>query len=198
MTQPNNNIPGLDASIPANNIKIIELYNKLKTGQLKKNENYQRKLVWKRNHKINFIETIIKNYPFPEIYIAPSKLDTDKLEFSEEIVDGQQRLNTIKNYIEGTDIFAKKTGNINNFIDLTSEEKKAFLNYEISVRYLKYANEEQVKEIFQRINKTDYALNKVERLNAQWGDSEFICFAKQMIEEVFDSSITNKPFSGIM
>jgi hypothetical protein len=46
---------------------------------------------------------------------------------------------------------------------------------------------EQVREIFQRINKTDYALNATERINAQWGDSEFVCFAKQLIEPNFES-----------
>lgn len=60
---------GLDASIPANNWKIIELYNKIKKEELDPSPSFQRKLVWKKAHKFKFIETILMNFPFPEIYI---------------------------------------------------------------------------------------------------------------------------------
>lgn len=180
-------IKGLESSIPANNQKIIEIYNKLRAGQLAVNKDYQRKLVWKRSHKLNFVDTILKNYPFPEIYLAPGALDQVKLILIDEIVDGQQRLTTIRDYIEGTDVFALPNISIKKFNELTPDEKTIFLNYEVSVRYLKGVNHEQIREIFQRINKTDYALNATERVNAQWGDSEFVCFAKQLVEPEFES-----------
>lgn len=180
-------ISGLEFSIPANNQKIIEIYNKLRSRQLAVNKDYQRKLVWKRAHKLNFIDTILKNYPFPEIYLAPGALDQEKIILIDEIVDGQQRLTTIRDYIEGTDIFALPNLPIKSFNILSSTERTGFLNYEVSVRYLKNVSPEQVREIFQRINKTDYALNATERLNAQWGDSEFVCFAKQLVEPDFES-----------
>lgn len=178
----------LESSIPANNIKIVEIYNKLRSSQLVVNTDYQRKLVLKKLHKLNFIETILKNYPFPEVYISPKKLDEDNLILIDEIVDGQQRLNTIKDYIEGTDIFALNNNSaITKFNNLSQEEKQRFLNYEISVRYLKNVNQDQVRDIFQRINKTDYALNAMEKMNAQWGESEFVCFAKQIIDTSYTS-----------
>lgn len=173
----------LSSSIPANNIKIIEIYNKLRSGQLIVNKDYQRKLVWKKAHKINFIETILQNYPFPEVYLAPGELDQEKLVLIDEIVDGQQRLSTVRNYIEGGDVFALSKSKIKQFSDLNTEEKNSFLNYEVSVRYLKNVSKEQVREIFQRINKTEYSLNSMERINAQWGDSEFVCFCKQIVEK---------------
>lgn len=176
---------GLSFSIPANNQKVIEIYNKLRNNQIVVNKAYQRKLVWKIAHKLKFIDTILRNYPFPEIYLAPGNLDQEKLILVDEIVDGQQRLTTIKDYIQGEDVFSLEKLAIKKFSELTTTEKTAFLNYEISVRYLKGVSEEQVKEIFQRINKTDYALNTAERLNAQWGGSEFVCFAKQIIDQEF-------------
>lgn len=176
----------LEFSIPANNQKIIELYNKLKKEELDPSPAYQRKLVWRKQHKYKFIETILLNFPFPEIYIAPGELNTETLILKDQIVDGQQRLTAIRNYIEGKDVFSDASNLIKKFADLTKTEKEQFLNYEISVRYLKNVNDEQVREIFQRINSTEYALNTTERINAQWGDSEFICFAKQMIEKDLD------------
>lgn len=183
----------LIASVPANNEKIVQIYNKIKSGQLTVNKDYQRKLVWKISHKINFIDTILNNYPFPEVYIAPSSLDPEKILLKDEIVDGQQRLTAIVDYIEDKDIFStSKKLPIKKFSELNTDEKKAFLNYEVSIRYLKDATPAQIKEIFQRINKTDYALNSMERINAQWGESEFICVAKQIVDPEFksDSAIT--------
>lgn len=173
----------LDASIPANNQKVIEIYNKIKNEELDPSPLFQRKLVWKKQHKFNFITTILMNYPFPEVYVAPGRIDTESLRIKDLIVDGQQRLSTIMNYIEGKDVFSIQGISIERFADLSNERKAEFLNYEVSVRYLKNATEEQIIEIFQRINSTDYALNTTERLNARWGDSEFICFGKQMIED---------------
>lgn len=46
------NLNKLNASIPANNWKIIELYNKIKKDELDPSPSFQRKLVWKNN--INF------------------------------------------------------------------------------------------------------------------------------------------------
>ncbi|MEQ9377067.1 MAG: DUF262 domain-containing protein [Imperialibacter sp.] len=176
----------LDFSIPANNQKIIELYNKLKKGELDPSPSYQRKLVWRKQHKYKFIETILWNFPFPEIYIAPGEIDTETLVLTDQIVDGQQRLTTILNYIEAKDVFSLKSTPIKAFSDLSKSEKEDFLNYEISVRYLKNASEIQIREIFQRINSTEYSLNTTERINAQWGDSEFICLGKQIIEKDLD------------
>jgi len=176
---------GLQQSIPANNQKIIELYNKMRSEQIVVNKSYQRKLVWKNTHKFNFIDTILKNFPFPEIYLAPGVLDQINLLLIDEIVDGQQRLSTIRHYIEGTDVFALPRLPLKKFSELDPTERSSFLNYEVSIRYLKNVSTEQVREIFQRINKTDYSLNAAERLNAQWGESEFVCFAKQIVDPTF-------------
>lgn len=175
-------IKQLEASIPANNEKIIEIYKKMKSGQLNPSPDFQRKLVWKRQHKVNFIQTILMNYPFPEIYKAPGELNVESLNLIDQIVDGQQRVTTIRDFIDGEDIFALQRTPIK-FASLSEQEKADFLNYEVSVRYLKNATKEQIKEIFQRINNTEYSLNSMERLNAQWGDSEFVCYGKQIIEE---------------
>ncbi|WP_158211180.1 DUF262 domain-containing protein [Myroides phaeus] len=176
-------IKKLNASVPANNWKIIELYNKIKKEELDPSPSFQRKLVWKKQHKYRFIETILMNFPFPEIYIAPGELNTETLTLQDLIVDGQQRCTTIVNYIEGKDVFANRNQSIKLFNELSKEEKEDFLNFEVSVRYLKNAEKDQIKEIFQRINSTEYSLNAIERDNAKWGDSEFISFAKQIIDE---------------
>ena len=49
----------IEKSIPASPVKIIELYNKIEFNKLDTHPDYQRKLVWKKQHKFKFIETIL-------------------------------------------------------------------------------------------------------------------------------------------
>lgn len=171
----------LNTSIPSSNLKVIELYNKIDSGNLIMNPDFQRKLVWKKQHKYHFIETILKNYPFPEVFIASSSIDVDNLLAAEIVVDGQQRLSTIVDYIKGKGDFESQSA-IVAFKDLETESKKDFLNYLVSVRDLKDLNLDNIKEIFKRINNTEYSLNTVEKKNAQFGDGEFMLFCKQIVE----------------
>ncbi|WP_151989242.1 DUF262 domain-containing protein [Acinetobacter oleivorans] len=174
------------ASIPSTNVKIIELYNKITSNSLDVSPvDFQRKLVWKKQHKYYFIETILANYPFPEVYIASREMDLNNITATEVVVDGQQRLTTIVDYIQGEGDF-KNQNKIPSFDSLEIENKKNFLNYLVSVRDLKNIKEDVMKEIFQRINNTEYSLNAIEKINAQYGDSEFIVFCKQLIDLNFN------------
>lgn len=165
----------LKQSIPSNTIKIIELYNKIEANLLDTSPNFQRKLVWKKQHKYAFINTVLLNFPFPEIYIASSEIDVNNLQAKEIVVDGQQRLNTIVDYIKGINDFSNQN-KLKSFSELTVLEKKEFLNYPVSMKDLKDLPEDTVKEIFRRINSTEYSLNANEILNAQFGDGEFAIF----------------------
>lgn len=172
----------LSDSIPSTNMKIIELYNKIDSRNLVLSPDFQRKLVWKKQHKYHFIETILKKYPFPEVYIASAEIDVSNITSSEIVVDGQQRLSTIVDYIKGAGDFASQT-KIPTFDSLTIIQKKDFLNYFVSVRDLKNIDINVIKDIFMRINNTEYSLNAVEKINAQHGDGEFIVFCKQLVDK---------------
>ncbi len=175
----------LDESIPATSMKIIDIYNKIDNDLLDTHPDYQRKLVWKKQHKYAFIDTILNNYPFPEVYIASTDIDVEKMEATEVVVDGQQRLTTIVDYIKGQGDF-KNQKKLTPFQNLTPDLKKDFLNYKVSVRDLKDIGEQLIKEIFQRINSTEYSLNTVEKNNAQYGDGEIALFCKQLIDLTFE------------
>ncbi|WP_434999788.1 DUF262 domain-containing protein [Vibrio scophthalmi] len=171
-------------SIPSTNVKVIELYNKIESGGLIISPDFQRKLVWKKQHKFHFIDTILMNFPFPEVYVASAEMDLDNITASEIVVDGQQRLSTIVDYIKARGDF-KTQNRVKRFEELTIDEKKLFLNYLVSVRDLKNMDPDIVKEIFMRINNTEYSLNAIEKLNAQYGDSEFVIFCKQLVDADF-------------
>lgn len=177
----------LVSSIQSNSYKIVELYNKLDSGTLVTDPDFQRNLVWKKQHKYAFIQTILLNYPFPEVYIASEKIDVDTLKAKEMVVDGQQRLTTIVEYIKGNGDFQGKLP-IKKFDELSIPEKKDFLNYPVSVKDLKDLDGDTIKQIFKRINSTNYSLNSNEILNAEFGGGEFAYFAKQLTDASFDVS----------
>jgi hypothetical protein len=171
----------LNESIAPITLKIIDLYNKIDNNLLNTQPDYQRKLVWKKQHKFAFIDTILKNYPFPEIYVASADMDVVQITAKEVVVDGQQRLTTIVDYIKGRGDFMNQK-KIPSFASLSPDKKRTFLNYKVSVRDLKDIDQALITEIFLRINSTEYSLNVIEKNNAQFGDGEISVFCKQLID----------------
>lgn len=165
------------------NKKISELYNRIKEESLIPQPDFQRKFVWNRKHKEEFIETILKGYPFPEIYIAQSGIDVEKIETQEFVVDGQQRLSTIVQYIEESDDSKEFGRLVKKYTALSEEEQKKFLNYNVVVRDLGDIESKSIIEIFRRINLTQYSLKQVEIHNAVY-DGEFISTAKEIVNEI--------------
>ncbi|TVZ15977.1 DUF262 domain-containing protein [Maribacter sp. MAR_2009_72] len=146
----------------ADNEKLLDLYNDLKNGTLVLRPSFQRNLVWNNSHKQKFIDTILRGFPFPEIYLADGDIDLESQTSTRLVVDGQQRLDTIFSYINGE----IPTREIPLFKDLSAKQQTDFYDYKIVVRDLGRLDENQIIEIFQRINSVSYALNAMEINNA--------------------------------
>ena len=82
------------------NRKISALYKDIKRENLILQPDFQRRFVWNNKHKEKFIDTILEGYPVPEIYVAQRGIDIETIESEEVVVDGQQRLHTIVEYID--------------------------------------------------------------------------------------------------
>ena len=165
---------------PSSNKKIVELFNMMKTGELVLHPDFQRKLVWNNRHKENFIETILRGFPFPEIYFADGEIDLESMKSQTLVVDGQQRLSTINQYINGDELLECRS--IPKFKDLSKEQQENFLKHPVVVRDLKSISQEEIREIFRRINSVSYALNAIEINNALY-EGAFIDVAKQISEK---------------
>ncbi len=169
-------------SSPSNK-KIGDLYKRIKEKSLILQPDFQRKFVWTPSHKEAFIETILKGLPFPEIYTAQSGIDIEKIETQEVVVDGQQRLSTIIQYIdepEESKIFGKL---VPKYKKLSPEEQAEFVNYKVVIRDLEDISSEIIREIFKRINQTKFSLEQVEIHNAVY-DGEFISTAKEILKSI--------------
>lgn len=177
----------LTDSITATNKSILELYSKIKDGTLILRPRFQRKLVWKKTHKINFIKTILDNYPFPEVYIATGRIDSTTMTNEEIVVDGQQRLSTIRDYIDGIGDFQNQK-QIPSYSDLNTNDRDNFATYKVIVRDLGKLEEDIVNDIFQRINSTEYSLKTMEKKNASYIDNAFMDFCKKLLESEEENS----------
>ena len=140
---------------------------------------FQRNLVWRDVHKKEFIDTILQGLPFPQIFLARGTIDVDSLKSSTCVVDGQQRLSAIRDFVSGDiEVDGKYFG------DLSKEEKAAFLKYEVAViDFDLEPDDARLQDIFQRLNRTYYALSSVEKLSAEFGPSELMVLAKALIGE---------------
>lgn len=163
------------------NPTIADIYEKIEDGKLDLSPDFQRKFVWTHEHQEQFLDTILNGFPFPEIYVCQGKVDTKKLRTSQKVIDGQQRLTTIRNYIEGT--FEKPLTLVRKFDSLNTEEREEFLSYQVVVRDIGKVEDSLVREIFRRINLTKFKLSDIEIQNAIY-DGKFIQTAKELSSDI--------------
>jgi len=132
---------------------------------------FQRNPVWVTRQKSFLIDTILNGYPIPEIYMQETVDEKGKAKYI--IVDGQQRTRAVLEYIEGKFcIDAKESPDLADlyFEDLSIEQKKTFFQYNFVIRVLPDAPDEELRTIFQRLNKNVVSLNKQElRQATYWG-----------------------------
>lgn len=162
----------------ATNKKIRALMTSIRDGTLIPNPDFQRRLVWTAKHKREFIRTILRALPFPEVYICAGEIDLQTGHGKEWLVDGQQRLSTIYEYFTGDETFPYDKEVIP-YSNLMESHKREFLEYDVVVRDLGNIPIDEVKTVFQRINSTSYSLNAMEFHNARY-DNDFKGLAEEL------------------
>lgn len=174
-------------------MKITQIYNGFKEETLVVDHSYQRKKVWGDKDNVRLIETILLDLVIPEIFMWDYDTDPDTGKTITHIVDGQQRINAIFEFIAGKYKLQKRyllDGEIIDkyadryFIDLDDETKKAIWSYEMSIVNLdKHFSKDEVRTMFYRLNLTDYSLNDQEKRKS-W-DSAFGKISEELANEAF-------------
>jgi len=131
---------------------------------------FQRRLVWHKKARSFLIDTIVRSFPVPPVYMREI-LDVSKRKTVREVVDGQQRLQAILDFLED-ELVVLKTHNEEiagkRFSELPETLKKQVLNYPFSVVLLVGADDADVFRTFARINSYTLPLNAQEKLNAKY------------------------------
>ncbi|MCD7929964.1 MAG: DUF262 domain-containing protein [Tannerellaceae bacterium] len=82
--------------------KTRQILDDFKTGALIVDDSYQRRSIWLERDKIRLIETILLELIIPEVYFWDAETDPDTGKTITHIVDGQQRINAIIEFIRET------------------------------------------------------------------------------------------------
>ncbi len=146
------------------NKKVRELITLVKSETIIPRPEFQRRLVWSREDKNHFIDSVLNGFPFPEIYLADGDVDLDSGEGSQLLVDGLQRISTLVQYFDGDSSLRLTT--VPPYADLNETQKRDFLQYDVSVRDLGNISKAQIVEAFKRLNATKYSLLDIEVNNA--------------------------------
>jgi hypothetical protein len=167
-------------------------------GRLELRPPFQRKPVWGDKQRNALIESILMEIPIPEVYVQVSQSEDGAEEFG--VVDGQQRLRTILQFIGIERDEDREGDNSNNFsldalpatspfkdmefADLTAEVRKQFFRYEICVRLLYTENRLEVEDVFKRLNKYTLPLKAQELRNATY-HSAFAKLAELLADDEY-------------
>lgn len=160
--------------------ELLDIVNEIKSKRLIISPYFQRNLVWREIHQVDFIKTILLGYPFPQIFIAKGSIDLESMTSTSSVVDGQQRLSAICDYVFDQ---LKVDGRLFSEQDVAIRE--AVFKYQIPIIDLDLNNDApEIREIFQRLNRTFYSLNTIEKLSSEYASSEFMLLAKHLTGEV--------------
>jgi hypothetical protein len=165
-------------------ISVQEILESFDRGDLNITPWYQRRSVWTKPQKAYLINTLHESMPVPSIYIRHS-IDIEKERSIKEVVDGQQRVRCLLEY--RNNIFPAKHPNYKQSVlysDLKKTERIKFLLTALSVGYLIDATDQDVIDIFGRINSVAKTLNPQEKRNSQFSGAYKQFCLKQAVDRL--------------
>jgi len=137
--------------------------------QLVLNPSFQRRNVWTGQAKSYLIHTVLSQLPMPQIFIR-TVIDVQTQRPYREVVDGQQRLRAIIEFASNELVLGSRAKEFKGYKydTLPDELKEQFLSYTIAVEQLINASDEDVLEIFARLNSYNVRLNDAELRHAEF------------------------------
>ena len=139
-------------------------------GELVLAPKFQRREVWNPKARSYLIDTILRGKPIPKIYMRQTT-NSQTRRTTREIVDGQQRLHTVLSFIK--DGFKISTAHHEDFggkrfSGLDGDAQADILKYEFVVDLLQDMPDNEIYDVFARINTYAEKLKAQELRNAQW------------------------------
>jgi Protein of unknown function DUF262 len=175
---------------------ISWIRDRYRDGELVIEPPYQRRPVWGPKQRSFLIESILLSLPIPEIYMQDTTSAEGKTIHG--VVDGQQRIRTILQFL-GAETDPEQTEQNKfrldklpvsspwynaAFAELTEDVRKKFYAYRVQVRHLKTENEEDVRDMFRRLNKYLTPLNAQELRNATY-TGPFVRLCDSLADDTF-------------
>ncbi|OYW70573.1 MAG: hypothetical protein B7Z37_30340, partial [Verrucomicrobia bacterium 12-59-8] len=146
---------------------------------------YQRMSVWTEEKQSFFIDSILRNFPIPPVFLQ-QKIDNNSGKTTYELIDGKQRLTAIVKFIRGEIACSSELADEGTegdeiagkyFDDLDTPElteyKIHFWRYSLPIEYIDTDSKKLIDEIFDRLNRNGEPLTGQELRNAQYHNAAF-------------------------
>lgn len=154
-------------------LDIETIVNRIQNGDIDLQPDFQRGEIWAVPKKKKLIDSILRGWKIPPIHFVVGD------EYVEEVLDGQQRLAAIRDFISNK---ISVDGNIEPldeelieldnlyYGDLPIEWKRRFRKYTVNIVRLTEYKPEEPAELFYRLNQPS-ALTSAEQRNAYMGET---------------------------
>lgn len=177
-------------------ITISEFYERTQLKKYNFDPEYQRRGdVWSDDKQAFLIDSILKNYPMPPIFLH-QVIDSESGATKYNVIDGKQRLNAILRFINNEielpsdyDVGAFGDSRLNGkkFEDLVEELqefKMQFWRYILSVEYIETGDIDVINNVFDRLNRNGEPLEPQELRKAKYYNSELIKLVEDLSQLV--------------
>jgi hypothetical protein len=162
---------------------IADYCEMLDRKEVRVNREYQRSdEVWPRTAQSFLVETILLNFPVPKLFLH-QQADPRTGRPIKEIVDGQQRTKAIYDFFKDE---YRLTSNITlegaegrRYSELPTELHDQFRDYGLQFDLFVGATDEDVREVFRRMNSFTVPLNPEEQRHAEY-QGEFKWFMRNL------------------
>lgn len=149
---------------------VEEIVSWNQTGELVLQPRFQRRDVWSDKARSYLIDTIVRGKPIPKLYMRIVSNPRSK-RLVREIVDGQQRLKSVLLFLEDgfkiSRTHNKDYGGIF-FSEMDTDIQGDIRKYRFSIDALEEMADEEVHDIFARLNTYATTLNYQELRHAKW------------------------------
>ncbi|WP_406383976.1 DUF262 domain-containing protein [Streptomyces sp. NBC_00117] len=155
-------------------------------GRLDLDPPYQRRSVWNLSFQQFFIDSLVRNYPAPTIFLQVD-VYVDKPTIY-RVIDGKQRLTALFDFKDDAFTTPDSLDDIGlgglYYSELPKEVKLHILEYIFTVEQIKQASPGELNQAFDRLNRNVARLNKQELRHARF-EGEFIRKVEQLAEHPF-------------
>lgn len=156
-------------------------------GRLELRPDFQRRDVWSSSARIMLMDTVLRGIPMPKIFLANSVRNGSTYRV---VIDGQQRISAILDFLR--DKFSLEfpfegESKGKTFSELDSDTRDKFLSYQIDFNETLKPTDEEVREVYARVNKYTVPLTKQELRRADF-PGDFLKVSEELaIEDSLDA-----------
>lgn len=143
-------------------------------GTLEITPKFQRRSVWKTPARSSFIDTMLRGMTVPPLYFRVRQNDK-KTRMIKEVVDGQQRVRSVLDFIAGGYRLSKTLAKAldapwagRKFSELPEDQQARIMSFSFAAEMFQGISDSQILEVFCRLNMNGVGLNKQELRNGKY------------------------------